>query len=216
MKVIVTGSTGMIGGLILDLCLDAEQVTEVVSLVRKEGIRTHPKLTEVIISDFEDYTNYEAYFTNVHAGFFCIGVYTGQVATTMFKTITVDYAMVFARELQKHSPDANLCLLSGAGADRTEKSRTAFARFKGMAENRISDLGIRLYAFRPAYIYPVEKRKEPNLMYRVSRRLYPIIKLFGENASITSIQLAKAMFRVGLYGADSGILENKEILNHIE
>lgn len=215
MKVIVAGSTVMVGGLILDLCLNAEQVTEIVRVVRKKTSRTHPKLNEVLISDFEDYSNHELLFTNAHAGFFCIGIYTGQVSKELFKAITVNYAVAFAKELQKYSPNANLCLLSGAGADRTEKSSTTFARFKGIAENRISALGIRLYAFRPAYIYPVKKRKEPNLMYRVSRRLYPIIKLFGKNASITSIQLAQAMFHVGLHGADKEVLENEEILNHI-
>lgn len=215
MKVIIAGSTGMIGGLIVDRCLQSSEVTEVVSLVRSGSSRTDTKLTEVIITDFQDYSDYSAFFNTVQAGFFCIGVYTGQVPKSVFETITVDYPVAFAQALHRYSPQANLCLLSGAGADRTEKSRTAFARFKGMAENRISALGVRLFSFRPAYIYPVEKRVEPNLMYRISRRLYPVIRMLGKSASITSFELASAMFQVGLHGADREVLENKDILDYV-
>jgi len=37
-------------------------------------------------------------------------------------------------------------------------------------------------------------------MYRVSRALYPLIKLFGENYSIKSTELAEVMFLVGMNG----------------
>jgi hypothetical protein len=155
-------------------------------------------------------------FQNVDAAFFCIGVYTGQVHDPQFRVITVDYAVSFAQALKNNSPKATLCLLSGAGADRTEKSRMAFAKYKGIAENSISamDLG-RFYAFRPGYIYPVEPRKEPNMMYRVSKSLYPLIKLMGKNSSIKSTELAMGMFNVGLNGAKNEVLENKDILEYI-
>lgn len=214
MKVIIAGSSGMVGALILAQCLEDERITEVVSLVRQPMVSSHPKLKQVTVSNFGDYTEQADHFKDLKAGFFCIGVYTGQVSKPLFETITVDYAVAFAQQLRTHSPNANLCLLSGAGADRTEKSRTAFARLKGMAENRISAMGLPFYSFRPAYIYPVQKRKEPNLMYRISRRLYPLIKLFGKNSSITSTELASAMFHVGLHGADQEVLENKDILNY--
>jgi hypothetical protein len=38
------------------------------------------------------------------------------------------------------------------------------SRYKGEAENALHAAGFpRLYIFRPAYIYPVEPRKEPNV-----------------------------------------------------
>jgi hypothetical protein len=37
----------------------------------------------------------------------------------------------------------------------------------------------------------------------------------GDGASITSIELAQAMFNVGIYGADKEILENKDIKKYI-
>ena len=81
-----------------------------------------------------------------------------------------------------------------------------------MAENSISSLNLNFHTFRPGYIYPVTARKEPNFMYSISRALYPVIRLLGSNASIKSTELAEAMFKVGLQGAEKEILENKDIL----
>ena len=35
MKVLITGSTGMIGGAITDLCIASEKITSIISLTRK-------------------------------------------------------------------------------------------------------------------------------------------------------------------------------------
>lgn len=206
----------MIGELILQECLSSDQINRVTSLVRRSSDTNHPKLQEVVIDDFTDYKPHQELFKDIDAAFFCIGVYTGQVPDEQFKLITVDYAVAFAEALALHNPDVNLCLLSGAGADRTEKSRTAFAKYKGMAENRIAAMNLNFFSFRPAYIYPVTPREEPNLMYRVSRTLYPIIRLLGNNASIKSSELANAMFKVGIHGGAEEILENKDILAVID
>ena len=215
-NILIAGASGMVGNLILKECLSSDKIERVVSLVRRKSSENHPKLQEVIIDDFTDYSVHQDVFKNIDVAFFCIGVYTGQVPDQEFKIITVDYAVAFAETLKNNSPDANLCLLSGAGADRTEKSKTAFARYKGIAENKISKLNLNFYAFRPAYIYPVTPREEPNILYRISRVLYPVIKLIGKNASIKSSELAVAMFKVGMAGGEKEILENKDILEILD
>ena len=71
MKVIITGSTGMVGNLILDICLHSDKIREVVSFVRKpSGKSRNQKLKEVVISDFENYSEYTIYFQNVSSAFF--------------------------------------------------------------------------------------------------------------------------------------------------
>lgn len=217
MNVLIAGGTGMVGKLILKECIESELITSITSIVRKAS-QSEPnyKVNEVVVKDFENYSDNKEIFKNINLAFFCIGVYTGQVSTEQFQKITVDYAVGFAKELNQNNPKATLCLLSGAGADRTEKSKTAFARFKGMAENQISDLNLNFYSFRPGYIYPVTPRNEPNLMYTISRLLYPIVKLMGDNFSIKSTELARSMFVVGTKGADDEILENKDILAQLK
>lgn len=217
MKVVLAGSTGMIGRLILKNCLASKLISEIILLVRKPTNTSQDKrVKEIVIEDFENYSEHYTIFQNVKAAFFCIGAYTGQVADDLFRKITVDYAIAFANALKRGSENAVLCFLSGAGADRSEKSRTAFARYKGIAENQISALGMEFYTFRPGYIYPVTPRQEPNLMYSFSRFIYPLIKLFGKGMSIKSTELAASMFYAGLNGAEKEILENKDILDIYE
>lgn len=214
-RVMIAGASGMIGQLVLDQCLLSPGVSKVISLVRKKSLISHSKLVEIEVADFKDYTPCSDAFEGINAAFFCIGTYSGQVAKPLFKEITVDFALRFAEILKSESPNTSLCLLSGAGADRTEKSRATFARFKGMVENAISQLGLEFYAFRPGYIYPVRPRKEPSVMYQILRWLYPLLNRLSPASNITSQQLALAMVNVGLNGAKTEILENKQILDYV-
>ncbi len=203
----------MIGKYVLQHCLQAKDVQEVISITRRNCGITHEKLTEVKPFSFLDYSGLENHFKNIDSAYFCIGVYTGAVPDAQFKEITVDYTIAFADQLKQHSPQANFCFLSGAGADQTEKSRTSFARYKGMAENHLTRLNFgHLHIFRPGYIYPVENRKEPNMMYRISRSLYPVLKLMGNKYSIKSTELGMAIFKAGMEPANKSILENQDIL----
>ena len=211
-NVLITGATGMIGSLVLEHCLQSPKVAQVTSLIRRATGITHEKLNEVIIEDFLDLDENASYLELVDVVYYCLGVYTGAVDRDLFHKITVHYPETISKILHKKNPDLIFCLLSGAGADRKEKSRMMFAMDKGIIENRLSKMGFKsFHAFRPGYIYPVSPRKEPNLGYRVWRALYPLIKLFGDNASIKSTELASAMFKVGINGCDMEILENRDI-----
>jgi uncharacterized protein YbjT (DUF2867 family) len=212
-RILITGASGMIGSTILKHALLSEDISQVVSLVRKPSTNKNKKLNEIIIPDFKDYKSYEPHFKKIDIAYFCIGTYTGQVPDIQLKKITVDYVVAFIKQLKEHSSNARFCFLSGAGADQTEDSKMAFTRYKGMAENRISESGLEYYNFRPWYIYPITPRKEPNLIYKTIRHFYPILKLFGDKYSITSTQLAHAIFLIGQQGYDKKTLENKDIVN---
>ena len=211
-KVIIIGASGMIGGIILNLCINDNSISEIISLVRKPSGIKHDKLNEIVISDFLNYDACAPYFANADVVYYCLGVYTGAVASNLFRKITVDYPIALAKSVFAKSPNARFCLLSGQGADSTEKTKVMFARDKGAAENALSKIGFASFiSFRPGYIYPVESRTEPNLMYKIMRWLYPIIKLFGKNVSIESTTLGSVMHYVGLHGASKSILENSDM-----
>ncbi|MEM7069897.1 MAG: NAD(P)H-binding protein [Pseudomonadota bacterium] len=214
MKALITGATGMVGNLVLQHCLQSKEVSEVVSLVRRSGELDHNKLTEIIVPDFQDLKAVEKSLNGVDIVFYCLGAYTGSVDRETLRVVTVDYPEALADHIKLKSPNARFCLLSGAGADKTGKSRTPFAQDKGEIENRLSAKGLgSFHTFRPAYIYPVSPRDEPGFGYTLMRWLYPIIRLLGDGASIQSTQLAKAMFDVGLTGHKNQVLENRDILN---
>lgn len=215
-KIIITGASGMVGGHALEYLLESEKVGEVLSLIRKSTGKSHSKLKEIVVPDFYNYENSQVDFSNVDAALFCIGVYTGAVDRETFAKITIDMTVAFAEALKEQSPNATFCLLSGMGADRTEKSRTMFAKDKGIVENKLAAMNFgAFHTFRPGYIYPVEPRKEPNLMYRISRVLYPVFRLFGRSVSIKSTELAMGMVKAAVSGYDKEILENVDILDFV-
>ncbi|MEW8685844.1 MAG: NAD-dependent epimerase/dehydratase family protein [Candidatus Thiodiazotropha sp.] len=216
-NVLITGATGMIGSLVLKHCLESDEVASVISLARRPSGIQHEKLNEVIIRDFLHLDENAAYFKSVDVVFYCLGVYTGAVDRKTFRTIMVDYPEALGKALKERTPHLKFCLLSGAGADRSEKSRFMFAGDKGAIENRLSEMDFAAFhAFRPGYIYPVTPRKEPNFSYRLMRWLYPVIRFFGHNTSIKSNELAEAMVKVGLSGSEQEILENRDLLKVID
>jgi uncharacterized protein YbjT (DUF2867 family) len=91
----------------------------------------------------------------------------------------------------------------------------AFARYKGEAENALSAAGFpRVSMFRPAYIYPVQPRKEPNFSYRVLRAIYPAFRMFFPNQVIPADDLARTMVEAAVRGTGEGgtrVLENRDI-----
>ena len=131
------------------------------------------------------------------------------------RKVTVEYTIEFARVLRGISPEASFSFLSGNGADPTGRSRIAFARYKGQAENGLRAAGFpRIYLFRPAYIYPVEPRKEPNLGYRVLRGIYPVFRVLFPNQVIRADDLARAMVDIAVRGTGEPggiVLENSDI-----
>ncbi len=146
---------------------------------------------------------------------FCLGVYSGAVPDDEFRRITVDSTLAFARALYAGSAQAAFCFLSGQGADPTERSRLAFARYKGAAEKALLGIGFpRVHIFRPGYVYPVTPREEPNLGYRAMRALYPVLRRIAPNIGVASEDLARAMVHAGLHGTaghEDPVLENRDI-----
>ncbi len=71
----------------------------------------------------------------------------------------------------------------------------------------------RVYLFRPAYIYPVQPRREPNFSYRVLRAIYPAFRVLFPNQVIRADDLARTMVDVTVRGEGGQqlVLENREI-----
>src|SRR5277367_6161355 len=201
-QIVVVGATGMVGGYALRYALEHPFVKGVTVIGRKKLGISHPKLKQVAHPDFADCSALAGDLAGQNAPVFCLGTYTGAVSDKELRTITVDYTVEFARVFRSSSPDAAFSFLSGSGADPTGRSRMAFARYKGEAENALLAAGFAcVYIFRPAYIYPVEPRKEPNFSYRLLRRLYPAFRLLFPSQVIRADNLAWIMVDVAVLGS---------------
>jgi uncharacterized protein YbjT (DUF2867 family) len=214
-RLVVVGATGMVGGYALRYALERPDVGHVTSVGRRKLGISHSKLTQVLHADFADCSALAATLADQDAAIFCLGTYTGVVTDADLRRITVDYTVEFARVLKASSADAVFSFLSGNGADPTGQSRMAFARYKGEAEKALLADGFPcVYIFRPAYIYPVEPRKEPNFSYRLLRLIYPAFRLLFPNLVIRSDDLAQAMINVAIQRtgeAQSVVFENRDI-----
>jgi uncharacterized protein YbjT (DUF2867 family) len=213
-RLVIVGATGMVGGYALRCALGHPAVGRVTAIGRRKLGISHPKLDEVLHRDFADCSAL-AELSGEDAAIFCLGTYTGSVSDAELHEITVDYTVEFARVLRGSSPEASFSFLSGNGADPTGRSRMAFARYKGEAETTLLAAGFpRVYIFRPAYIYPVEPRKEPNLSYRVLRAIYPAFRVLFPNQVIPADELGRAMVDVAVRGTGEPrgqIFENRDI-----
>jgi uncharacterized protein YbjT (DUF2867 family) len=214
-RLVIVGATGMVGGYALRYALEDPAVEAVTSIGRKKLGISHPKLKEVLHPGFADCSALAAPLTGQNAAVFCLGTYTGVVTEAQLRTITVDYTVEFARVFRGSSPDATFSFLSGNGADPTGRSRLPYARAKGEAEKALLAAGFpHAYIFRPAYIYPVEPRKEPSFSYRLLRGIYPAFRVLFPNMVVRADDLARVMVDAALGGTAGRvgpIFENRDI-----
>jgi uncharacterized protein YbjT (DUF2867 family) len=214
-RIAIVGATGMVGGYALRYALEHPAVSRVTAIGRRKLGVSHPKLEQIVHQDFADCSALAEPLAGQDAAVFCLGAYTGAVPDAVLRKITVDYTVEFARVLRRSSPDAMFSFLSGSGADPTGRSRMAFARYKGEAENALLVAGFPcVYIFRPAYIYPVEPRKEPNFSYGLLRGIYPLFRVLFPNQVIRADDLAHVMVNVAVSGRGERravVLENRDI-----
>jgi uncharacterized protein YbjT (DUF2867 family) len=206
----------MVGSCALRYALEHPNIERVTSVGRRNLGISHVKLTEVLHTDFADCSALANMLADQDAAIFCLGTYTGAVSDAELRRITLDYTIEFARVLHGSSPDAAFTFLSGNGADPTGRSRMAFARYKGAAEKALLAAGFpHVYIFRPAYIYPVEPRKEPAFSYRLLSAVYPAFRILFPGLVIRSVDLARAMVDVSVLETEARenfVFENRDIL----
>lgn len=168
MKVIVTGTTGMVGEGVLLECLQNHKVSDVLSISRKPCEINHPKLKELIVPDFRKLEDYQNEISGYDACFFCAGVSSVGMSEQKYTLLTYDTTLSFAKSILNCNPDINFCYVSGRGTDSSQTSKQMWARVKGKTENDLKNLGFtNEYNFRPAAMipFPEQKHVKPTLRF---------------------------------------------------
>src|SRR6202049_2245204 len=151
-KTIITGATGMVGEGVLLECLNHPAVEQILVINRKPGGVSHPKLREIIHTDFLNLAPIEPHLAGYDACFFCLGVSSVGMSNEEYKHITYDLTLNIAQLLATVNPEMTFCYVTGAGTDGSEQGRTAWARVKGSTENALIGLFKNAYMFRPAFM----------------------------------------------------------------
>ena len=214
MKVIITGSTGMVGKGVLYECLDRIEVEEVLVINRRTLNMEHPKLKEVLHQDFTDINAIRTHLNGYDACFFCMGVSSIGMNEETFSRITYDTASHFVDVLFEINPNMVFNYVSGTGTDSSEKGRIMWARVKGKTENYILNKGFKdAYAFRPGAIIPEKGIKSStgwyNAIYVLMRPFFPIMRKM-KNIT-TTVKLGDAMINSVLNSSDNKHPENIDI-----
>ncbi len=211
-KAIITGATGMVGEGALHECLNHPDVEKVLVINRKPCGVSHPKLIEVLHTNFFDLSTIESLLTNYNACFFCLGVSSIGMKEPEYTKLTYDLTIHVAKTLLKLNSGMTFCYVSGASTDSTEKGKMMWARVKGKTENDLLALGFKqCFAFRPGYMQPTVGLKNTLKAYKYFSWLYPALKfLFPGNVS-TLKEVGLAMINTVNKGYDKNILEVKDI-----
>lgn len=211
-RVIVTGTTGMVGKGVLYECLDHNDIEEVLVINRSSVGVTHPKLKEILHKDFFDLSTIREQTQGYDACFFCLGVSAVGMSEDLYTKMTYDLTIHFAETVI--NPNMTFIYVSGTGTDSTEKGRTMWARVKGRTENVILGMPFKkAYMFRPGVILPKKgiqsKTGWYNTLYKITRPLFPLLEKLPSVTDTT--KLGRAMINCVLNGSDKTHLENKDI-----
>ena len=211
-KLIITGSTGMVGEGVLHECLNDVRVTNVLVINRKPCGVNHLKLKEIIHADFYDFSSIESHLGGYDACLFCLGVSSIGMKEPVYNHLTYDLTLHVAQTLSRINNQMKFCYISGAGTDSSERGRIMWARVKGKTENALMKLPFKsVYNFRPAVLTPTPDLKNTLKFYKYFGWLIPLLKIAMPNSVCSLEQLGKAMINVVIFGNSSQVLEGKDI-----
>ncbi|QDS71311.1 hypothetical protein FKW77_001766 [Venturia effusa] len=220
MKVIVLGSTGLVGSTVLSECIKNPLITSIVAFSRCPLLEELSENEKVSVITHEDFSHYSdellAELSGAEACLWAIGGRAGQfpdVATA--KKVQVDFTLAAAKAFaSKLAPaldegkEFKFVFCSGGMASRDQEINLWILqdtrKLKGLAENGLLEIAennprFKPYFMRPAHIHPEYFTIGTTIM----NTLFPAIKVRD---------LAVAMVDIALKGNDMQTLENADLL----
>jgi uncharacterized protein YbjT (DUF2867 family) len=206
MRILLFGSTGMVGQGVLRECLADPEVTEVISVVRAPTGRDHPRLREIVHADFTDFSTLGL---DADACFWCLGVSSNGMTEADYARITHEYTMAAAKALD---PRMTFIFVSGQGAE----GGAMWARVKKRTEDDLRAMPFRaVYVFRPGFIQPLDGIRSRTTLYNV---LYPVLyplmvamKALSPGSITDTRRVGRAMIAIAKRGYPVTILGNPDI-----
>lgn len=206
----------MVGHGVLLEALDDPDVEAILCVGRRPTGLMHPKLRELTVTDFSDFSSAKDDLAGHDACFFCMGVSAAGMSEADYTRVTYDHTLAAAEGFLAANPDSVFVYVSGAGTDSTEEGRTMWARVKGKTENALLTLPFRAaYMFRPGFIRP---ERGVTSRTRAYRAIYALTRPFGglivrafPGTATTSTRVGKAMLQVARTTPPSHVVENDDI-----
>ena len=207
MKIILTGATGMVGEGVLFHCLDSKEVEKVLIINRKHLELKHPKLEELIVSDFNKLADFSDLLKGYDGCFYCAGVSSVGMNEENYSKITYTTTLNFAKVLLNINPQMVFDFVTGTHTDTHGKQM--WQRVKGKTEDDLMRLGFRgQYNFRPGFMKPVKGQKNVKTLFKPLIAVFPF--LFPKQ-SLTLHEVGQAMINSVTKGFNKQVLEIRDI-----
>lgn len=210
-RIIITGTTGMVGAGVLQVCLLQPDVEKILVINRKPCGVTHSKLTEIIHPDFFDLSTIKDKLIGYDACFFCLGISSVGINKEEYYKTTYTLALQFANTLKETSENLTFCYISGAGTD--EKSSQNWARVKAKTENDLMSIFPgNVYGVRPGFIKPIKGQLHVHSFYKYINWLFPIGRKMFPGGFCTIVELALCMIHLAEHKNHEKLLSGKDII----
>ena len=210
---LVFGSSGLIGGHLLDQLIKNDNYNKIKLFVRSELIINEPKV-EIIKTDFNNLDDYKKDITGDDC-FFCIGTTRkNSPDKNEYQKVELEIPKKIA-QLAKSNSVNSFIFISSIYAN--PKNSGDYVKFKGLVEEELKKLNFsNLGILRPSFL--MGDRKENRVGEKIGiltfRLLSPL--LLGplkKMRPINSEKVAKAMIKIANKRNDQIIFESNEIAN---
>ena len=216
MKVVLSGSTGFIGGEVLTQCLNHPSITSVLVLTRRDpgNLAENPKAKVIIVKDF---TSYDKLTVNelktADASIWCLGTFNGD------ERVDIEYPLAFIKAIKTRPPGLTHFRHVQLGGAFTEpppkegqKERSLWfytngRRVRGAAEARVLESAedasqgeFTVYVVKPGAV--------------LSRNGAILQCILGDSLSIRINELGATMVDLAVQGNAQKVFHNQEIIKH--
>jgi nucleoside-diphosphate-sugar epimerase len=216
LKVLLFGSTGMVGHAVLHECLQNEAVGAVLSVGRRKNGITHPKHRELVHADLFDLKPVAEQLKGYDACFYTIGVSSAGMNEADYTRTTYDLTRAIAEVLLPLNPNLSMVFVSGKSTDSSERGRVMWARVKGRAENLLLGMPFKSTTIiRLAGLVPAPGGSSSTPLYRFflasASVVLPALHGLWPRYITTSEILGRAFIRAAQGKAPKQILESPDI-----
>ncbi|SHE96817.1 NAD(P)H-binding protein [Thermomonas hydrothermalis] len=213
-QVLLVGATGLVGQGVLQVLLEASDITGVTVLVRRPYTAPHPKVRVLQVPGFTQEALGRLDLHGHDACLYCAGPLPLGMTEAAYREATVATLARVVEAYAAANPGGFVAYVSGMGADAG--SRVMPLRVKGEAEAVLARSGLAYTCLRPGIVRPVCGVRSPHPLRRVLYWLgSPVLALaqHGLPRLMTSTRaVGECMLRLlRMDGPKPEVIENADI-----